>query len=122
MNASDRSVCPYSDGVSNRTEKLQKTFGAAVRAEREAKALTQEKLAEKADLSLNFIGNVERGEKMASLETIVRVAEALKLTRAELLAKAKIEFAASGTHFRRPLHQNHLSLPKHLCSPHRQNW
>ena len=90
VNASDRSVCPYSDGVSNRTEKLQKTFGAAVRAEREAKALTQEKLAEKADLSLNFIGNVERGEKMASLETIMRVAAALKLTGAELLAKAKI--------------------------------
>ncbi len=73
-----------------RAAKLQKAFGAAVRAEREANALTQEKLAERAELSLNYIGNLERGEKLASLETIVRVAEALKLTGAELLAKAKV--------------------------------
>ena len=62
--------------MSNRAAKLQKAFGAAVRAEREANALTQEKLAENAELSLNYIGNLERGEKMASLETVVRVAEA----------------------------------------------
>ena len=52
--------------------------------------MTQEKLAEQSDLSLNYIGNLERGEKLASLETIVRVAAALNLTAAELLARAKI--------------------------------
>ncbi len=52
--------------------------------------MTQEQLAEKSDLSLNFIGNLERGEKMASLETILRLADALGLKGGELLARAKL--------------------------------
>ena len=44
--------------------------------------------AEKADLSLNYVGEIERGEKMVSLETIVRLSTALGLKGAELMAKA----------------------------------
>jgi transcriptional regulator with XRE-family HTH domain len=76
--------------VPDRASKLQKTFGEAVRSERLARKLTQEKLAEKADLSLNFIGIVERGEQMASLDSIVRLAEALKMSGGELLSRAKL--------------------------------
>ena len=46
--------------------------------------------AEKADLSLNYVGEIERGEKMASLETIIRLSAGLDITGAELLAKAKL--------------------------------
>ncbi len=50
--------------------------------------MTQEKLAEEAELSLNFIGNLERGEKLPSLDTIVKVARAMEMTGAQLLTRA----------------------------------
>jgi transcriptional regulator with XRE-family HTH domain len=37
--------------------------GEAVRAERERANLSQEELAEKADLTRNYIGQIERAEK-----------------------------------------------------------
>ena len=70
--------------------KLQRQFGATVRAERKARNLTQQQLAFEAQLSLTYIGEVERGERMVSLDTVLRVAGALKLTAAEFLAKAKL--------------------------------
>ncbi len=74
----------------DRAAKLQKAFGEVVRAERIVRHITQEQLAEKSGLSLNFIGNVERGEQMPSLESIVRVAEAMKMSGAELLVRARL--------------------------------
>jgi len=48
------------------------------------------KLAENADLTLNYIGEVERGQKLASIETVVRIARGLGMTGAELLRKAHL--------------------------------
>jgi len=59
-----------------------------VRELRLAGRMTQMEFAEKADLSLNYVGEIERGEKMVSLETIVRLSTALGLKGAELMAKA----------------------------------
>ena len=47
-------------------------------------------LADNAELTLNYVGEVERGEKLASPETVVRVAKALGLRGSDLLAKAKL--------------------------------
>jgi transcriptional regulator with XRE-family HTH domain len=41
---------------------FRKVFGEAIRAYRENAGLTQEKLAERADMHHNFIGEVERGK------------------------------------------------------------
>ena len=70
--------------------KLQRQFGDSVRAERQARKLTQQELAFAADLSLTYIGEIERGQRMVSLDTLQRVARALHLTAAQLLAKAGI--------------------------------
>lgn len=69
---------------------LLEQFGRTVRELRVAKSLTQMKLAEKADLTHNYVGEIERGEKLASLETIIRLARALGLKAGELLAKARL--------------------------------
>ncbi len=69
---------------------LPKRFGATVRSVRHKSGLTQMQLAEKADLSLNYIGEVERGEKLVSLETVFRVSHALGITGADMLKKAGI--------------------------------
>lgn len=47
--------------------------------------LTLEKLAEKTDKSINFIGQIERGEGKPSLETLVDLANALGVTVESLL-------------------------------------
>lgn len=36
-----------------------------------------DKLAEKADLSVNYVGDLERGVKMPSLDAFIRIVEAL---------------------------------------------
>ncbi|HEV7403991.1 MAG TPA: helix-turn-helix transcriptional regulator [Chthoniobacteraceae bacterium] len=54
--------------------------GGAIREVRKAAGLSQEKLAEKADLHHNYIGEVERGEKTISVEALLRIAGALKVS------------------------------------------
>lgn len=55
------------------------TFGATLRAYREAQSLTQEALAERADLHTNYVSSVERGERNLGLHNIVRLAYALNM-------------------------------------------
>jgi len=74
--------------VPDRAAKLQRQFGATVRAERQSRKLTQQELAFAAELSLTYVGEIERGQRMVSLDTLQRVAKALDLTSAQLLMKA----------------------------------
>lgn len=74
----------------DRAAKLQRQFGHAVRLERKARQLTQQQLAFEAALSLTYVGEIERGQRMVSLDTLQRIAGAFHLTAAELLLKAKI--------------------------------
>jgi len=52
---------------------------------REQKGLTQERLAEKASLSLGYIARLEIGRHDPSLSTLVKLAKALKVTVGELV-------------------------------------
>ena len=49
---------------------ILKQFGKKVRELRKAQGLSQEELAEKADLHYTYIGGVERGERNLSLKSI----------------------------------------------------
>ena len=51
-----------------------------IRTARTRAGFSQERLAEKANLSRNYIGNVERAEYKITLEALARIAKALKLT------------------------------------------
>jgi transcriptional regulator with XRE-family HTH domain len=53
-------------------------LGEAVRAQRRKARLSQERLAEKADLTRNYIGNIERAENKVTLEALAKIAKALK--------------------------------------------
>lgn len=55
-------------------------LGKRIREERLKLRLTQEKLAEDVDVSSSYIGQVERGEKSVTLDTLVRITRRLSVT------------------------------------------
>jgi len=76
--------------MASHLREVPKQFGRTVRGLREAANLTQMTLAERAQLTHNYVGEIERGEKLASLETVVRLARAFGMNGDELLAKARL--------------------------------
>jgi transcriptional regulator with XRE-family HTH domain len=59
-------------------------LGLNVRRQREAKQLTQEKLAELAGLDPTYISGIERGLRNPGIKNVARLAKALGLTTSEL--------------------------------------
>jgi transcriptional regulator with XRE-family HTH domain len=59
-------------------------LGLNVRKRREARELTQEKLAEKSGLDATYISDIERGLRNADIKNVSRLAKALGFTTAEL--------------------------------------
>lgn len=62
------------------------TIGRNIKKYRIEKKLRQEDLAEKTNLSANYIGMVERGEKLPSLETFISILNALEISADMVLA------------------------------------
>lgn len=65
-------------------------LGKRIRSYRRNLRFTQEQLAEKAGVSLSFIGHIERGTRKASLETLVGISNALNVSPAILLQDSLI--------------------------------
>ena len=63
-------------------------FGAAVRARRKAMELSQEALADLAEIDRSHMGKIERGERNVTLLNVIRIARALRTKPAELLSSA----------------------------------
>jgi len=63
-----------------------KQIGLNLRSHREALRLTQEQLAEKADLHDRTLGKIERGELNFSILIFVRLCKAMRLTAEKILA------------------------------------
>ena len=61
-------------------------LGRRVKELRRKQNLTQEALAEKLDISTSFLGHIERGTRIASLETLVKLCIALDMDPNYLLA------------------------------------
>lgn len=59
-------------------------LGKNIKARRKAMGLTQQELAEKIDMSLNFIGKIEVAFSKPSLETLIQIAEVLNTTVSDL--------------------------------------
>ncbi|NHZ38649.1 helix-turn-helix domain-containing protein [Massilia aquatica] len=65
-------------------------FGAAVRAARRNGGVSQEELAHLSGIDRSYLGAIERGEQNAGLLHLVRIADALNMTLAELMTIAKL--------------------------------
>ncbi|MEI9979929.1 MAG: helix-turn-helix transcriptional regulator [Edaphobacter sp.] len=63
---------------------LRTRFGAKVRKLRLSHSWTQEQLAEKLNVSLNFLNLIERGERAPSFDNLERLAKILRVPVYEL--------------------------------------
>jgi len=63
---------------------LREKFGQRVRRLRGERDLTQEQLAERAGISVDFLSLIERGKNAPSFENLDELADALEVTVAEL--------------------------------------
>ena len=58
---------------------LEKRLGAKIAYLRKTKRYSQEKLAEKSDISLVYIGDIERGDANPTLDKLKALANALEV-------------------------------------------
>lgn len=67
------------------TQKDRKLLGDGIRRYRKLESLTQEKLAEKVDLNPVYLGQIERGYKVPTVDVLLRIARALKVRLRDLV-------------------------------------
>jgi transcriptional regulator with XRE-family HTH domain len=78
---------PKNSRPRERKTNLQKAFGAELRKIRLEQGLSQEALADLADLHFTYVSSVERGERNISLENIGKLAKALGYRIKDLFEK-----------------------------------
>lgn len=78
------------------------SLGAAIRAERQAQGLSQEALADKANIDRSYMGGVERGEHNIAIMNLLKIADALGVKASELLDKAEKLIQAVSSRYRKP--------------------
>ncbi|MBO5677643.1 MAG: helix-turn-helix transcriptional regulator [Bacteroidaceae bacterium] len=71
--------------MTNEDRKIVSQFALNMKACREAKGISQEKLAEYANLHRTYIGSIERAEKIPSLVSVVKISKALNISILDLI-------------------------------------
>ena len=61
------------------------TIGDRIKEARKKKGFTQEQLAERLDVSVEFVGQIERGLKLPSMNVFIKLIEALNVSADYLL-------------------------------------
>ena len=73
------------DNIPTQRQPAKILFGVRLRLAREKMVLSQELLAEKAGLHRTYIGQVERGERNISVDSMERLADAVGLELWDML-------------------------------------
>jgi transcriptional regulator with XRE-family HTH domain len=73
-------------------------FARVLRREREAKGLTQERLAQKAGVARQYVGMIERGERTPTFDVGYGLAKALGVTLSALVRDAEKALGRGGAH------------------------
>jgi len=64
-------------------------LGAALREARLERGLSQEELSLQTGVHRNYVGGIERGERSPTVATVVKLADALHVSLAELFSRAQ---------------------------------
>ncbi|MEK6655808.1 MAG: helix-turn-helix transcriptional regulator [Nitrospirota bacterium] len=65
-------------------------LGLSIKRQREQKKISQEKLAELADIHTSYIGQIERGLRFPSLKVLFKIADALNVKLADLFLNIEV--------------------------------
>ena len=60
--------------------KIKHIIGERIRDKRKERGLSQEELAERAGIHSTYVGQLERGEKSATIDSLEKVTAALEIT------------------------------------------
>lgn len=71
-------------------------FGKAVRTARLEQKIAQEELGALANIARSHMGKIERGEHMPTLALILKIAAALRISAAELMAATERNLGSTG--------------------------
>jgi len=71
--------------VHSSSRKIYRLLGEAIRVERKKAGLSQEELAEKVNLTRNYVGSIERAERKITLETLAKIAKVFKCRIRDLI-------------------------------------
>jgi transcriptional regulator with XRE-family HTH domain len=75
--------------VRKREQTISERFGQAVKAVREQQGVSQEKLAERAEIDRTYVSMIERGKRQPTLEVASRIANALSTKLSEIIRQAE---------------------------------
>jgi len=70
-------------------QSIQRRFGSVLRKRREEAGLSQEALAAEAGLHRNYIGLLERGQRIPSILVVKQIAKALGTSMTDLIAEVE---------------------------------
>lgn len=76
--------------MNNKIVEINRKIGIIIRVARLDKKISQEKLAELADVNRNTIGSIERGEISPTIETLYKIASALNIELHDMVNITKI--------------------------------
>ena len=71
--------------LSGKEQVQLKSFGANLRRERSARGITQERLAEMADLNIRTLQKIEAGQLNILVTTLIRIQNALRCSWEKLI-------------------------------------
>lgn len=72
--------------ISKTSQLFLTSLGVAIRDRRVASGLSQEALADKADLHRTYVGMVERAERNITILNLLKICTALEISMSELLS------------------------------------
>ncbi|AYD41185.1 XRE family transcriptional regulator [Clostridium fermenticellae] len=84
-------------------------IGTRIRKERETLGLTREKFAEVLDLSPLYIGQLERGERLMSLSTLIKISNILNISTDYLIHGKSTHESLMKEHSNEPLYNKNNS-------------
>ena len=85
-------VFPHDCAVGDKSQSdVKQRFGKAIRRRRRELDLSQEELAERAELHRTYVSDIERGDRNPSLENIEKLAKALNIKVSALFISYGVE-------------------------------
>ena len=66
------------------------SLGAAIRAARIERSVSQEELAHRSNIDRSYMSSIERGNQNPGIISIIRIARGMGMTMTELMAEARL--------------------------------